>query len=293
MKEGYAEHYPFFINLILEMHKESISILGCGWYGFALAKKLVSKGYIVKGSTTTKDKLPILIQEGIEPFLLDFDSNNDHNFSPFFESEILIISLPPKRHSGEHKEYPNKIRQIIDAAQSGKVRKILMISSTSVYGDVDREIVEGEVPMPDSESGIAILEAEQIVKSSQHIISTILRFGGLIGPGRNLAKFFAGKTDIANGLAPVNLLHLEDCIKLTQHIIATDGFGYTFNACSPDHPTRMDMYTMVSEISGLSKPHFVRELTKWKSINGNQVSKTLNYKYLVNNWSEFLNPDKL
>lgn len=275
------------------MYKKSISILGCGWYGFALAKKLVSNGYIVRGSTTTKDKLTILSQEGIEPFLLDFDSNNDHYNSPFFQSEILIISLTPKRHSGEHKEYPNKVRQIIEAAQSGKVQQILMISSTSVYGDVDREVVEGEVPVPDSESGIAILEAEQIVQSSQNIISTILRFGGLIGPGRNLAKFFAGKKDIANGLAPVNLLHLEDCINLTQYIIVTDAFGYTFNACSPDHPTRMDMYAMVSEISGLEKPHFVHELTKWKLINGNQVSKMLNYKYLVNNWSEFLKPDKL
>jgi nucleoside-diphosphate-sugar epimerase len=275
------------------MHKKTISILGCGWYGLALAKSLVSDGYSVKGSTTTEAKLSILEQEGVKPFLIDFDLQKNQNESSFFESEILIISLPPKRHSGEHKEYPEKIRRIVEAGQSGKVQKILMISSTSVYGEVNRKTEEGEIPVPDTESGIAIFEAEQIVQNAQNISSTILRFGGLIGPGRNLAKFFAGKKDIANGLAPVNLLHLEDCIKLTQQIIATDAFGYVFNACSPDHPTRMDMYTMVSEISGLEKPHFLQELTNWKLIDGNEVSKKLNYKYLVNNWSEFLSPDKL
>jgi nucleoside-diphosphate-sugar epimerase len=275
------------------MQKKTISILGCGWYGLAVAKSLVSDGYSIKGSTTTEAKLSILEQEGIKPFLIDFDLQKNQNESSFFESEILIISLPPKRHSGEHKEYPEKIRRIVEAGQSGKVQKILMISSTSVYGEVNRKTEEGEIPVPDTESGIAIFEAEQIVQNAQNISSTILRFGGLIGPGRNLAKFFAGKKDIANGLAPVNLLHLEDCIKLTQHIIAADAFGYVFNACSPDHPTRMDMYTMVSEISGLEKPYFLQELTKWKLIDGNEVSKKLNYKYLVNNWSEFLSPDKL
>jgi nucleoside-diphosphate-sugar epimerase len=275
------------------MQKKTISILGCGWYGLAVAKSLVSDGYSIKGSTTTEAKLSILEQEGIKPFLIDFDLQKNQNESSFFESEILIISLPPKRHSGEHKEYPEKIRRIVEAGQSGKVQKILMISSTSVYGEVNRKTEEGEIPVPDTESGITIFEAEQIVQNARNISSTILRFGGLIGPGRNLAKFFAGKKDIANGLAPVNLLHLEDCIKLTQHIIAADAFGYVFNACSPDHPTRMDMYTMVSEISGLEKPYFLQELTKWKLIDGNEVSKKLNYKYLVNNWSEFLSPDKL
>ncbi|MBC7566530.1 MAG: SDR family NAD(P)-dependent oxidoreductase [Pedobacter sp.] len=270
-----------------------ISILGCGWYGFALAKALVSRGYSVSGSTTTEIKISILAQEGINPFLINFDLEQNYFDSSFFESEVLIICLPPKRHLGEHMNYPKMIRKIADAAQLGKVRKILMISSTSVYADVNREVTEEEIPEPDTESGIAILEAEQIIESNNFFCSTILRFGGLIGPGRNLAKFFSGKSNIANGLAPVNLLHLEDCVQLTEHILKNDAFGYTFNACSPDHPTRMDMYEKVAEISGLEKPHFLPELSKWKLINGNRVSTQLNYKYLVNNWSEFLGQDKL
>jgi nucleoside-diphosphate-sugar epimerase len=276
------------------MINKTISILGCGWYGLAVAKNLVSQGYTVKGSTTSEIKLDLLAHHGILPFLINFDAEGGNYDGTFFESEVLIISLPPKRNLGQHKEYPEKINRIVQAArQSGMVSKILMISSTSVYADVNREVGQSELPVPDTESGLSILEAEQIIKSFDFFRSTVLRFGGLIGPGRNLAKFFSGKRDIANGLAPVNLLHLDDCIKLTLHILKVDAFGYTFNICSPDHPTRMEMYTNAASVSGMEPPNFLPELGKWKLINGNEVSTKLKFKYLVNNWSEFLVPDKL
>ncbi|MEJ7557812.1 MAG: NAD(P)H-binding protein [Pedobacter sp.] len=271
----------------------TISILGCGWYGLPLAKRLLASGYTIKGSTTSESKLSQLEREGIMPYLVNFSSNEDSYDPSFFEADVLIISLPPKKSAGEHGEYPQKMKRIVDALQKGKIKSVLMISSTSVYGDVNREVVVGEIPLPDNESGAAILEAERIIGEYKSIDLTILRFGGLIGPGRNLAKFFSGKTEVANGLAPVNLLHLEECILLTEHILNTHAFGYTLNACSPDHPTRMEIYTTISEITGLAKPDFLPELVKWKLVNGNGVSEQLNYKYLVNKWSEFLTPDNL
>ncbi|RZK80732.1 MAG: NAD-dependent epimerase/dehydratase family protein [Pedobacter sp.] len=272
---------------------KTVSILGCGWYGFALAKALAGSNYQVKGSTTSEDKLKTLEEAGIAPYLVKFDGEGADFDQSFFQSETLIISLPPKRSSAEHTEYPNKIRLIVAAAKKSGVKQVLMISSTSVYGDVNREVNEGENPNPDTESGKAIAEAEGIIQNEKAFKSTILRFGGLIGPGRNLAKFFAGKTDIANGLAPVNLLHLEDCIRLTIHLLENDGFGYVFNACSPDHPTRKDLYTLAAKIASLEEPQFVNELLKWKLVNANLVSTKLNYNYLVNNWSDWLSPDKL
>jgi 3-hydroxyisobutyrate dehydrogenase-like beta-hydroxyacid dehydrogenase len=47
-----------------------ISILGCGWLGLPLAKVLVKNGFSVKGSTTTQDKILVLKQLGVDPFLI-------------------------------------------------------------------------------------------------------------------------------------------------------------------------------------------------------------------------------
>lgn len=49
-----------------------VSILGCGWLGFPLAKKLIEIGFEVKGSTTTENKLAVLKSNKIAPYLLSF-----------------------------------------------------------------------------------------------------------------------------------------------------------------------------------------------------------------------------
>lgn len=47
---------PLLLNIeFLEMQK--ISVLGCGWLGLPLSKKLIESGFVVKGSTTSSEKL--------------------------------------------------------------------------------------------------------------------------------------------------------------------------------------------------------------------------------------------
>jgi 3-hydroxyisobutyrate dehydrogenase-like beta-hydroxyacid dehydrogenase len=62
-----------------------ISILGCGWLGFPLAKKLIEIGFEVKGSTTSENKLALLKSNNIEPFLLRLsESKISDSVSEFF-----------------------------------------------------------------------------------------------------------------------------------------------------------------------------------------------------------------
>jgi len=274
------------------MHK-TISILGCGWYGLQLAKHLTSIGYQVKGSTTTADKLPLLQKEGIAPYIVNFQEES-MNYDPFFfNSHTLVICIPPKRSSAEQASFPNKITNICNVANNSIVKNILFISSTSVYGDHNTEVTELDPPHPDTPSGKAMVEAEIILKNQQAFKTTILRFGGLIGPGRDPGKFFAGKVDAANGQAPINLIHLKDCIGISTQIIETDTFGYTFNACTPHHPAKQDFYTQATINSSLVPPIFINELTNWKVINTDQSSKQLKYNYQITNWVDWLQKGKL
>lgn len=57
---------------MVNIKNNTISILGCGWFGLALAKKLIGLNYSVKGSTTSQEKLAILQAENIQPFLVNF-----------------------------------------------------------------------------------------------------------------------------------------------------------------------------------------------------------------------------
>jgi nucleoside-diphosphate-sugar epimerase len=265
-----------------------IGILGCGWYGMALAKSLLQKGIIVKGSSTSDEKLEHLSSEGIMPYSVQFDADSE-NFDPdFFECDVLIISLPPKFRKGETTGYLPKLQRIINAILKYKVKKIIYISSTGIYGDHNNEVNELNDPNPDTESGTILLEAERLFQKEMGFKTTVIRFGGLVGPGRYPGRFFAGKKDIPNGLAPVNLIHQQDCVGISEAIIQRNIFGYLFNACSPDHPTKANFYGRTALEAGLQVPEFINELNNWKIVVSANLKSILNYEFKVPYWTDNL-----
>lgn len=273
--------------------ENTISILGCGWYGLPLAKELLSQHYLVKGSTTTPDKLEELQRDGIRPYLVSFNEG-DFSYDPdFFYSETLVICIPPKRASGGQFSFPGKIKSITEAAKKGLVKNILFISSTSVYGDRNQIETESSATDADTPSGLAMIEAENILRSEPRFNVGIIRFAGLVGPGRDPARFFAGKTNVPNGQAPVNLIHLKDCIGITTAILEQQAFGLILNAVCPDHPEKQEFYTKAAQRSGLEIPAFINELKNWKQVSTNHIPERLNYSYQISDWMHWLGDNKL
>ncbi|MDN3586343.1 SDR family oxidoreductase [Pedobacter aquatilis] len=260
---------------------KTVSVLGCGWFGLAFAKKLIELGYAVKGSTTTAEKLPLLSEANIQPYLVNFTANKIAADVAFFDADVLFICIPPKRNSTELNDYPIKIQAIIDAAKN-KSKNVVLISSTSIYGDDNKTVNENSATQPDTASGKVILKAEEIIQNLLPKSFTILRFAGLFGPERNPGRFFAGKTSVSNGLAPVNLIHQMDAIGIALSIIEKQAFGRVYNACAPQHPTKKEFYTDAAAKTGLEKPEFIAEKTSWKVIESENVLAFLDYKFEVN-----------
>ncbi len=268
------------------MKIKSISILGCGWFGRPFAQHLVSQGYQVMGSTTNEQKLSELTKDGIKPFLIDLNQNVDLP-TDFFHTDVLLINVPPRAKSADAKNYTSNLRRVA-AAANGKIKHLIFISSTGVFEDGNFEVDETDVPQPSSEAGKTLLEAENLWKAYPQFSVTIIRFAGLIGPGRNLAKFFAGKTNIANGEAPINLITLADCIGLCTHLLETQKFGEIYHAVMPDHPTRAAFYTKLCEVSGMPAAHFKNELSDWKQINSTNVPEKLGYHFETQDWMKWM-----
>ena len=127
------------------------------------------------------------------------------------------------------------------------------MSSTSVYGDSFPivEITEETKPNPDTESGKQLAITERHLQSNPHFKTTIIRFGGLLGDDRHPITFLAGKTNVENPDAPVNLIQREDCIGIIEKIlnqVEYDIWGETFNAVAPQHPTRKAYYQKKAEL---------------------------------------------
>lgn len=89
-----------FILMIDKVDIKTVSILGCGWLGIEVAKQLISKGYLVKGSTTSESKVMGLKLIGIDTFLINLNSKaSRETIQEFLASDVLFINIPPSKSS--------------------------------------------------------------------------------------------------------------------------------------------------------------------------------------------------
>src|SRR5690606_1146302 len=82
------------------------------------------------------------------------------------------------------------------------------------------------------------------------------------------------------GLAPVNMIHLDDCIAIIKKVIALGYWNQTINACSPLHPTRKEFYTEATRLYGGTIPDFVEEKGQQKVISPQKLITELDYQFI-------------
>ncbi len=246
-----------------------IGVLGCGWLGLPLAESLLKKGYRIHGSTTSEEKIEMLQHKGIDAFLVSLTEKGVLGDLAGFLSglEILIINIPPKLRGPKQEDYVMKMKFLLKAIQPFHVTKIIFVSSTSVYGNLEGEVTEATIPRPSSESGRQLLAAERLFQDEKAIKATIVRFGGLIGNDRHPIHHLTGKNDLENGQDPINLIHLNDCVRILEHIIMCDWWDEIFNGVYPYHPAKADYYRAEAQKRNLQPPVYVPlKATKGKKI---------------------------
>lgn len=260
---------------------EQISLLGCGWLGLPLAVSLIEKGYSVNGSTTSADKADTLKNAKINPYLIHLDEDGvSGNINDFLEgSDILIIDVPPKISSGN---FTLKIKALLPYIEQSGISKVLFISSTSVYADDNSVVTEDTPPKPETESAKQLVIVEKLLTSNPNFKTTILRFGGLVDDDRQPVKFLAGKENVANPDAPVNLIHRQDCIGIIISIIEKNSWGTVFNGVAPYHPSRKEHYTKQAEAFGMTAPKFdYTTPSMGKTITSENIKTALGYNFRI------------
>jgi len=261
------------------MSQLKIAIIGCGWLGLPLAKKLIKENFIVKGSTTSKEKISILRTEKIEPFLIDLNKNLDKEILNSFlkNINILIINIPPKIRKEQTINYYSKIQKITSDNLIKKINNIIFISSTSVYGSKQGKVSSQTIPLPDTINGKEILKTEKLIENKNN---TIIRFGGLINETRNPLNHLIKKSEILNSDAPINYIHLEDCIGIILSVIKKNKWGKIYLGATPFHPTKKNYFDNLCEKKRIKKLTFsTKETVIDKEIDDEKIKPELNYPF--------------
>ena len=245
---------------------KTISILGCGWLGKALAIDLITNNYVVKGSTTSDQKLQELSNEKIIPHLIDI-SHLPNDILNFLDSEILLIAITSK-----NVEDFEKLSTVIEKSS---IKKVIFISSTSVYPSNNETVTEDSPTL-----NTALSQIEDIFRSNTNFQSTIIRFGGLFGYNRKPGNFIKPNKPFKNPEGFINLIHRDDCIGIIKSIIENDIWNETFNACANDHPIRREFYTKEALKLGKNNIEFEENSkNEYKIVNSDKVINRTGYQF--------------
>ncbi|MFT6985175.1 MAG: nucleoside-diphosphate-sugar epimerase [Psychromonas sp.] len=252
---------------------KSISILGSGWLGFPVAKKLSAELAPVKISTRSADKLRCLAEAGLYPFQIDIENLSD-NIQDFLQSELLIINITSKNLAA--------FTSLIAEIELSAVKRVLFISSTSVYPQQALPCKESDNLQPSTHP---LLMIESLLQNNRHFQTTILRFAGLIGGKRHPGRFFAATKQpakvIAFPKAPVNLIHLDDCLAIITLIIKKECWGETLNGCADTHPSKEAFYTYNALALGLDRPKLnTQSKALHKVICNEKLKRLLDYQFI-------------
>jgi len=262
---------------------KTIAIAGLGWLGQPLAFRLATLGFSVKGSVTTVEKATLLQQNGFDVYPVQIsESGIEGEVQALLNNaDCLIGMIPPGLRKNTGADYVLKMVHLLEAMKQSSVSKIILVSSTSVYADSQGKVTEKDEPEPDTIAGKQLRQVEELFLNTEELQTTIVRFGGLIGGSRQPVKYLAGRKDLADGNAPVNLIHREDCINILAEILKQDVFGKVFNAVNPNHPIKSDYYIQKAKELGLEPPTFMKADSNeiFKQVDSENLKTVLNFSF--------------
>lgn len=263
---------------------KTVSILGCGWLGTPLAESLLQDGHRVRGSTTSEEKLPDLREKGMDAWRIRLDPEVDcDGCADFWRSEVLVLNIPPGRGRDDVESFfPAQVESVLRAVENGPLRHIIFASSTSVYPPTGG-VMEEEDARPGAASrpsGEALLKAERMLLERDDFRTDVLRFGGLYGPGRHPVRYLAGRSGLDKGNAPVNLIHLDDCLAIIRRLLERPESPGILNAVSDGHPPRKLYYPRMAEQMGLEPPVFNEDShSDYKIASNRKLKELLDYTF--------------
>ncbi len=238
-----------------------VLIAGCGYVGTALGAELVKAGHEVWGLRRDLDAARAFEAHGIRPIVANLLRAETLKNLPSVDTVVLCQA--PSRKNDEYKDvYFDATRTLLSALPEGRIRKILLVSSTSVYATSDGSWVdEGTDPMTGShadaearENAKTMLAQELLVVGSGHP-AMVLRLAGIYGQGRNRVRaIMDGKIKPLLSDVYMNRIHLHDLVRAIRLLLDKGTPGQIYLGADDAPCTQREFYSWVFEKLSLPLP---------------------------------------
>lgn len=251
---------------------KKVLILGCGWVAEDLAFKLLESGFHVVVTTTSVEKSKVLLQKGLEAYVVDFDKNIDSNFS-VGDFDYVLTSVPAaSKNTVEQTKY--RFEQIKSFLENTSFRRHIYLSSTGIYPDCDGLFTEYYIK---KELNERLSVAEQLMLTLSN--SSVYRLGGLFGKNRIFAKYFENRI-CSTGNQVANFVHVDDVVDLIYKGFEIGLQSDIYNIVAPEHPNKEEVIRASAQKYGFQLPsEFKPENSFQKIVDGSKIINELNYSF--------------
>lgn len=233
-----------------------VVVIGAGWLGLPLAKNFKASGHeVVVSKRKPEDCQHLREVEKLEAVPWQLGESLPEALR---HGDIYIINIAPGRRTMVKEQFVADMQVLFSECLAGTAC-VLFVSSTSVYGERQRTIIETSETEPLTESALAHATLENWLQENAKPSSTILRLAGLIGEDRNPVHSFAGKKNITAASKMVNFVHRDDAIAAIIAVTKKRYWGHVLHLCATDHPSRMAYYKWAAGALYLSEPQFMDE----------------------------------
>ena len=218
-------------------YKGHLFCFGLGFSSQALARRLISKNWLVSGTCRDPSLNEPIKKIGVSVYLYNGNQVLPEIYDAIHNATHILISIPSQR-SGDI-----VFQQLSsDFLNWSHLKWIGYISSTGVYGDTKGEWVDETSPLkPVTARGTQRVEVESAwlkLHEKYNLPVVIFRCVGIYGPGRNL--LVSVKQGRARSIKKTGLVfsrkHVEDLAQTLEASMQRPQPGEIYNV-SDDHPS--------------------------------------------------------
>lgn len=260
----------------------NILIAGCGDVGSAVGERLSADGHCVWGLRRHPDALP----SSIQPFVADLTVPETlQTLPPGLDFVLYTAAADAASDAGYQRAYVDGVRNMLTAlaAQRQTIRRIFFTSSTGVYAQSAGEWVDEVSPtQPQHFSGVRMLEGERLLLDS-HFPATIVRFGGIYGPGRTrLIRQVRHGEAVCQAGVYTNRIHRADCAGALSHLMTLAELEPVYLGVDHEPAEQKTVYSWLAQQLGVVSPRTVplREHRNQRSNKRCRNTKLVNTGYV-------------